>query len=729
MGKLAMLVLIVLCIAANISLYADNKIVTIDVLPDKVNLKPGETYRFIARGYNRYYEEVRFTPAWSATGGQVTSDGVYTAGSSAGVHSVMAVNRSTGAQGSAVVIIKGLHNQSVSIPASVKITHLVITPSKLILNPGESNRFSLKAYNSYNQELRIPFRVLWRATGGSMTYDGVYRAGGSPGKYTVSASSPNGGLRATANVIIRGRAGQIAYIKIWPTTIKLHSFEKKRFFVTAYSGSGDVIPAKVSWQATGGTISPNGIYQAKNTPGSYFIRASTSNGVSSTARVTVEHPRITSIEVFPKKATLMVGQTLQFKVNGYDNRHNAVLAHPLWSASGGIINSHGLYRADNFPGSYVLSVSVGKITASVPIVITPNLSDIVRIQIKPKDVQLIPGQQAKFYAQGYNKRGELVPVQVQWIARGGKIDANGVYTAGAVFGKYILEASYHGELFTKIWLAIRPKREYGPLSWIKITPKQIEINPGDRIKFQAEGRDAMGRAVPCQLSWMASGGTISSNGVYVAGNRAGSFFIQVSDSSSIKGSAKVIIIDSNHPVQKLMVRPVKVRLRPGQKCNFQAELKDENGQPLPTRITWQATGGQIDLSGNYMAGTKPGNYVVIATDENNATSVQVKVKIIGKKPGKNAAVYLIRWKMGAENDSYGRLEIKGRVFGKQGKRLDLIVEKEDGSEERVSQVYIRRSGQKFRFTGQYVRSSTRGIKIVLYDVHFNKLYEYRRDTP
>ena len=75
---------IVVCVD-NVSGIADTAYINqsvlniIDVFPDEVNLEVDETQQFIAKGYDNNGDEVSIKPTWAATGGIITSTGLYTA--------------------------------------------------------------------------------------------------------------------------------------------------------------------------------------------------------------------------------------------------------------------------------------------------------------------------------------------------------------------------------------------------------------------------------------------------------------------------------------------------------------------------------------------------------------------------------------------------------------------------------------------------------------------------
>jgi hypothetical protein len=72
--------------------------------PEAVQLRPGETAQFFARGFQSTGIQLWFMPRWSATGGTVNQDGLYTAGSAPGDYTVTAC-RISGVCGTAAVKI------------------------------------------------------------------------------------------------------------------------------------------------------------------------------------------------------------------------------------------------------------------------------------------------------------------------------------------------------------------------------------------------------------------------------------------------------------------------------------------------------------------------------------------------------------------------------------------------------------------------------------------------
>ncbi len=65
-------------------------------------------------------------------------------------------------------------------------------------------------------------------------------------------------------------------------------------------------------------------------------------------------------------------------------------------------------------------------------------------------------------------------------------------------------------------------------------------------------------------------------------------------------------------IASVIVRPGVATLGTEQTLQFSADVRDANGRPVAASVSWQATGGDIDNGGVYVAGLQPGEYEVRA---------------------------------------------------------------------------------------------------------------------
>jgi len=153
------------------------QLATIDVTPSNVNLQIGGTQLFTANGFDAGGNPVPITPTWSTTGGNVTQTGLYTA-TTAGNFTITAAQPGTAIRGFARVRVAG----------AGRIVRIVVTPGAARLRFGGWLTFT--AIGLDERRRPVPITVVWSATGGTITADGLYTAGARPGCFHVTARIP-----------------------------------------------------------------------------------------------------------------------------------------------------------------------------------------------------------------------------------------------------------------------------------------------------------------------------------------------------------------------------------------------------------------------------------------------------------------------------------------------------------------------------------------------------------
>jgi plastocyanin len=706
----------------------DSKVVIVRIFPEKVTLSPGDTQQFTARGYNNSDAEVALTPEWSATGGTINQDGLYVAGSNTGNYMVMACDAKSGAQTSSTVFIRFVESQTTSQTAD-RIVRLEVSPNRVQLNPGETVRFSVQGYNSRNEQVRMPSRQLWQVTGGSMTADGTYQAGGAPGTYILQIKEPNG-VMTTVEVTIRGTTGKVSNIKLTPAEVQLKPHGTQRFFATGYDSSGNSVLFLPNWEASGGTIDANGIYQAGNTTGSFFVKASVGENVSCTATVRIQALDISRIEVNPKSATLFPGQSQKFDVLVYNSKNQLLPVAVSWSATGGQVQSDGTFTAGRVPGHYLLMLGVENSTLEIPVVVRAEVAS--RIAIMPGSVALKPGETVKFQVTVYSDQGMPIETSYKWLAHGGTIDSLGFYHAGGVPGKYIVEVNTDSGLVAQASVNIQlAAQSQVMVQRVTLKPRTARITPDERVKFEAKAFDASGAEVPCNFNWLVEGGRMEGS-TYVAGNQEGKFLVTVTAPSGVKENSTVIIsAGTPRPAKekpvRLVVTPSEVSLKYGEQCSFQCKVFDQNGAQTEGEFKLEATGGTLEAS-TYRAGNMPGTYTVVVTETTGNLRQEIKVQIFPLVTvPKGDPIVIQEWQTKQGGMLIGQILIKGRVDDERGYLLQLVLFQKDGSQKVAAQIRVQQ-GQSFEFEGEYVRETTTAIGLMLYDGKFNALYTLQRSN-
>lgn len=92
----------------------------IQINPPSAQMRAGQTAQFSAIVYDRYNRPIPCSLIWSATGGQINSQGTFTAGYMPGHYNVIATEPSSGIQGNCTVQIIG-HPQPQPVPENGRI--------------------------------------------------------------------------------------------------------------------------------------------------------------------------------------------------------------------------------------------------------------------------------------------------------------------------------------------------------------------------------------------------------------------------------------------------------------------------------------------------------------------------------------------------------------------------------------------------------------------------------
>jgi hypothetical protein len=304
--------------------------VQISVAPANATLAAGGQQTFAATVTGSSNTAV----TWTATGGSISSAGVFTAGTTAGSFSVRATSSADPSKfATATVIIQPAPAVSVSL-----------SPASVTLQPGETRQFTATVSGTSNTA------VTWSATGGNVSNTGLYTAGLSAGSsFTVTATSVADPAK-TAVATVTVQPAPVVSISISPTSASLQTGQTRQFTATV-SGTSNTA---VTWSATGGSISNTGLYTAGPIANSNFTVTATSvadTSKTAVAAVTIQPAPAVSISIAPTSATVQPGGTQQFSATVTGNSNTGV----TWAATGGTITSNGLFTAGQATGDFTVT--------------------------------------------------------------------------------------------------------------------------------------------------------------------------------------------------------------------------------------------------------------------------------------------------------------------------------------------------------------------------------------
>jgi hypothetical protein len=186
-------------------------LVGIEVTPRAPQLETGQTRKFTAVGELRDGTSVPIGVNWTATGGRIDAAGVYIAGSTPGIyHLIAADTRGRVADTVPVVISIPAAPDTVAVPApdptpapSPTVARVVLKPATVFLATQAGHQFA--AFGRTTEGDSVAIDVQFRATGGTITENGLYTAGTTSGTFRVIAASSE--LADTAVVTLASTSG------------------------------------------------------------------------------------------------------------------------------------------------------------------------------------------------------------------------------------------------------------------------------------------------------------------------------------------------------------------------------------------------------------------------------------------------------------------------------------------------------------------------------------------
>jgi hypothetical protein len=290
------------------------------------------------------------------------------------------------------------------------------------------------------------------------------------------------------------------------------------------------------------------------------------------------------LRVLPDTVTIEIDQRVRFRGELHTSTGRVYVASLSWEASGGSIDSAGHFSAAR-PGTYHVVArsraiqgergrweTVRQLPRQVPdtsvVIVVPSQPELADIRVSPRNAKVDAGATHVFTAVGILADGSRAPIGVLWSATGGTIDPSGMYQAGAVPGAYQVVASNTlGTVADTVTVRVRPPvvpdstvtpvpdpdstpdptPEPDPeptLARVVLRPASVLLAVQTTHQFSVFGRTESGDSVAVDVTFQATGGTITSTGLYTAGSTAGTYRVVASTS----GLADTAVVSLTPPV-------------------------------------------------------------------------------------------------------------------------------------------------------------------------------------
>ncbi|MGH7525300.1 MAG: hypothetical protein ACREMX_01195, partial [Gemmatimonadales bacterium] len=326
------------------------------------------------------------------------------------------------------------------------------------------------------------------------------------------------------------------------------------------------------------------------------------------------------VRVFPSAVTIETNQPIRFRGEGETSTGKIVAAPVAWEATGGVIHSDGTFSSTAVGSFKVVGghrwqrpggrdkkksdrdqhdrkkpqrdYDWARSDTSIVFVVPPQ-RDLQRIVIAPDTVTLTAGDLHSFTATGYLKNGSATTIAVQWAATGGAIDASGAYTAGQIPGSFrVVARNTAGNVADTASVAVAaststptpgptPNPDQGPvpapvpdpaspppseptLVKVVLKPSSASLVPGATKTFAAYGRNSAGDSVAVNVTFSATGGSVTASGLYTAGKSTGTYRVVAAAS----GLADTSVVTLAPPIPAPLPPPPPPAPPPGKGLAF-----------------------------------------------------------------------------------------------------------------------------------------------------------------
>lgn len=330
-----------------------------------------------------------------------------------------------------------------------------IEPVSITLAPGETHTFTLRASDSYGNDIDNP-QTSWRVTqeAGVINDKGVFTAATKsrniPDAVQVEVTKEGVTRQIKASVIIA--PGPLEKVTVLPAQIEFNAGGTQQFRAQGFDRFGNELSNLIiRWSASAGSIGSTGMLNAGTKAGTYpdSVKVDVTQGSitrSGTAAVIIKPDSLASVKLVPANVSLQPRNTQQLIAAGEDQYGNQISGLEFrWQVAtiAGTIDQKGFLtagtRAGNYKDTMLVRTTQGGTTqeAKASMTITPDSFD--RVILMPDSIELGMGMQQQFRAQGVDRFGNKIPDLIYtWKAGigGGTIGQSGLFIAGGKPGKY-----------------------------------------------------------------------------------------------------------------------------------------------------------------------------------------------------------------------------------------------------------------------------------------------------
>ncbi|HDR16047.1 MAG TPA: hypothetical protein ENN79_11295 [Desulfobacteraceae bacterium] len=585
--------------------------VEVKVSPSEVSLQSGNSISFGAECYNRYGYPLPAKVTWRVEGdiGSVSDDGFFQA-RRAGEGRI--IGESGDASGMADVRVE--HGPLASV---------VIDISKTVITAGET--IDLKAYGVDAHDNRFEIAPEWFLSKSLGTMDkesGTFTARYA-GEGEIRVLADGAGDACTIEVV----PAELVRLEVFPSRMDLLAGETVAFEVRGYDRFGNRVEMEPQFLLADdlGRLEEDGFFEARKA-GTTTVTAVVGD-LEVKATVTVEPSDLASVTMDPSEdLTLHAGESRQLTARGYDEFGNVVSSGTHWAVLPdlGEMSAQGSFLAKKTGKGAVTATITQKRTGiqlAGVVSLTVDPGPTARIEIVPDSLVIEAGEECDFSATAYDEFGNPTGSPVQWsiVGTAGSVDEKGVFRARQAKETKV-RASADG-VFALAEVEVVPSE----VVYLKIVPSDISLEAGSSTSLHVIGEDKLGNPVDTEASWSLTDpelGHISEDGT-LTGMKAGEGMV-LATSRNLLDRASLVVKKSG--LASIQVLPSSVKLKAGDKIQFEANGTDAGGNDLKISPAWSVRGnvGVIDEEGKFEGRTK-GSGVILSSVGNLSVEARVEV--------------------------------------------------------------------------------------------------------
>ena len=283
--------------------------------------------------------------------------------------------------------------------------------------------------------------------------------------------------------------------------------------------------------------------------GAATVTARGGNGTSSQFRISVVSmstrtaPVVAVVEIAVPSSTMPVAGTMTLSATARDGDGVAITGRPVtWSASGSAVtvSSTGVVTAVAAGSADVRATVDGVAGSTSIVVVAPTVASLT---ISPKTgATLAPGTTRQFSTSATWSDLATRAVSVTYTATGGTISSNGLYTAGQLIGTFMVIANCACGRADTAAVSITSVSVPAQLTRLAISPKTVTVNAGATQQFAATANWSTGATTLPPVTYSATGGSVTSAGLYTAPSTGGTYRVIVAHSGgTLRDTATVTV--------------------------------------------------------------------------------------------------------------------------------------------------------------------------------------------